>query len=440
VAGEREAALGALLEFRKDGSWPDLYLKKRTEGMDSRQAALVSAITYGVVQNTMLIDFYISQYSSLKMNRISPYVLEAMRMAVYQMLFLDRIPDNAAVNETIKLVKKTGNQRAAGFANGVLRQIGRTKDALPPVKGKSMAETLSIKYSHPLWMVKRFISLFGADGAEQLLKTDNAPVIPTIRVNTLKTTATAFAEGCEAALGHGLKAADGLENAFYTDDLAGLLKSPMFERGEVYVQDAASQHVVALLAPRPGERLMDICAAPGGKSLLAAQLMEDRGEILSNDIYPHKVRLIEQNAEKYGVHIINTACSDASYHIDRLENSFDRIICDVPCSGLGIIRKKPDIRYKDEKSLAGLPALQASILENAASYLKTGGRMIYTTCTILPEENENVVRAFLAGHRDFALVDFSICGKQYGGIKTFLPHVDGTDGFFAALLERRTAQ
>lgn len=433
---EREAAYNALLEYRKKGVWPDLYLKKRLEALDGQQASLATAITYGVIQNELLIDYYISAFSSIKLNKISPYVLESMRMAVYQMLFLDRVPDSAAVNESVKLINKGGNKRASGFANGVLRSIARQKDSLPEIKGKR-DERLSIKYSHPLWLTRRFIKLLGEEGAEALLAADNGGAPPVVRVNTLKCSDDDFISLYTALCGGEPMPVEGVEHAYTVTDLAPLLKSREFENGYFYVQDTASQMAVKVLSPKKGSRLLDICAAPGGKSLLAAQYMGNEGEIISNDIYPHKTEIIKANAERYDASIISVSCKDGMLFSPEKDGLFDSIICDAPCSGLGIIRKKPDIRYKDPIELKGLPEVQRKILESAASCLKPGGRMIYTTCTVLPEENEGVLNGFLSEHDEYRLVPFELRGRRHDGFVTLFPHVDGTDGFFISLIERR---
>ncbi len=434
---ERALALDALLAFRRDGSWPDLSLKQRLVGLDESRAALCTHIVYGMLQNGTLLDWYIARYSSLPLKKISPLVLECLRIGVYQIVFLDRVPVSAAVNESVKLIKKTGNARAAGFANGVLRAAARSRDALPEVACATEEQTLAVRYSHPQWMVRRFIALFGREGAERLLQADNAPTPAVVRVNTVRGTSEAFIADCLALTGASPVPVDGLDDAFTVTELSPLLKSELFADGRFTVQDAASQLAVRALDPRPGERLLDVCAAPGGKSFLAAQLMGNEGEVVACDIYPHKVDLIEQTAHRLGLTAVRTVCRDASAAAPQWEKRFDRVICDVPCSGLGVIRKKPDIRFKDEQELAALPTLQRAILESAAACVKPGGRLLYSTCTILPEENEQVVDAFLRDHGDFAPVSFPLRGRAIDGHTTLLPHVDGTDGFFIALLERR---
>jgi 16S rRNA (cytosine967-C5)-methyltransferase len=273
----------------------------------------------------------------------------------------------------------------------------------------------------------------GFDGCEALLQANNQPAPVTARVNTLKITREAllerFAQKGIAAVPHG-----DLPNTVVFDTMKGVLQSDELQQGLFYIQDIASQLCVEALAPRPGETVFDLCAAPGGKSMLAAQMMEDKGSLLSMDIHPHKSDLIAKNARTYGITCLETVPSDASVYREALAGRADAIVCDVPCSGMGVIRKKPDVRYKDGDHIKVLPPLQLSILENAGKYLKPGGRLVYSTCTVLKEENEAVVEQFLAAHPDFALEPFDLpgIGRVEEGMLTLWPHVHGTDGFFMA--------
>ncbi len=437
MSSARNAALRALIQFRRDGSWTDLLLKKELAEMSREDAALASAITYGVLQNMQLLDFYISQYSSIRIKKIMPQVLDAMRCGVYQIVFMDRVPMFAAVNETVALIKKQTNPRAASFANAVLRKICAEKNNLPIPDRDDSIRYLSTIYSHPEWLVEKFISQYGIDESEKLLKANNASAPLYIRVNTLKTTTDNL---IEVLTKHGVV----VDRVFELSD-ALLCRSgePLhltdeFKDGLFYIQDIASQMAVSLLDAKPGETIIDMCAAPGGKSLVAAQNMANKGRILSFDLHPHKAQIIADNAIKYGATIIEASASDSSVTDGKLAGMADRIICDVPCSGLGIIRKKPDIRYKSEESIKSLPDVQYRILKNAAKYLKSGGRLVYSTCTILKDENEDIINRFLSEEKDFKLVPFynSICGSCDGTI-TLLPHINNCDGFFIAVLDRK---
>ena len=431
----RETALKALISFRREGAWPDLYLKKACEGMGREESALCANLTYGVLQHRAYLDFLIGSFSSRPVNKLTPQVLDALRLGAYQLVFLTRIPHSAAVNETVELVKKNGNPGAVGYANGVLRALQRSLNGLPQVPRDNDLDYLSVRYSHPKWFVGKMNKRLGFAGCEALLQANNTPAPVTARVNTLKTGREALLERF-AQLEIAARPHPHLENAILFDNMKGVLQSAELKQGLFYIQDIASQLCVEALAPRPGETVFDLCAAPGGKSMLAAQMMDDKGSLLSMDLHPHKSDLIAQNAEKYGITCLQTVPSDASVRKDALVGRADAIICDVPCSGMGVIRKKPDVRYKDGDHIKVLPPLQLSILENAGSYLKPGGRLVYSTCTVLKEENEAVVERFLAAHPEFSPepLDLPGIGRMEEGMLTLWPHIHGTDGFFMAKL------
>lgn len=433
----RETALRALIAFRREGAWPDLYLKKACGDMRGEEAALTANLTYGVLQNRAWLDFLIGQFSARPVEKLTPQVLDALRLGAYQLIFLTRIPHSAAVHETVELVKKTASPAAAGYANGVLRALQRNLGHLPEVPRWPELDYLSVRYSHPKWFVGKMNKRLGFDGCEALLRADNTPAPATARVNTLKISRGALLERFSK---EGISAGPHpyLPNAVVFDTMKGVLGSTALAQGLFYIQDIASQLCVEALAPRPGETVFDLCAAPGGKSMLAAQMMEDRGSLLSMDLYPHKSDLIAQNARTYGITCLQAIPSDASVLKEALVGRADAVICDVPCSGMGVIRKKPDVRYKDGDQIKELPPLQLSILENAGNYLKPGGRLVYSTCTVLKEENEGVVERFLASHPAFSLCPFDLpgVGRAEEGMVTLWPHIHGTDGFFMAKLEK----
>ena len=433
----RNCALKALIQFRREKAWTDLYLKNSLTQLSPEDAALATAITYGVLQNMSLIDFYIAQYSSIKLNKIMPQVLDALRCGVYQILFMDRIPPFAAVNETVTLVKKHANPRAGAFANAVLRKIVSAKDNLPAVPNNNPTSYLATAYSHPEWLVKKLADQFGIDETAQIIEANNKEAPLYIRVNTLKTDADSLI----SILGkQGITATKitGLDNALLCNGEKPLHLTDEFKSGLFYIQDLASQLAVSLLAPTPGDSVIDMCSAPGGKSITAAQHMDNKGSVKAFDIHEHKINIIDQNAKKYGTSIIKAAVNDSSVFMPELAATADKVICDVPCSGLGIIRKKPDIRFKDADSINDLPDIQLRILKNAASYLKPGGRLLYSTCTVIREENTDIITKFLCENPDFSLVPFDapITGKTPGYI-TLLPHRHNCDGFFIAVLDRK---
>jgi len=429
----RETALRALISFRREGAWPDLYLKKACEGMRPEEAALCAAITYGVLQNRAYLDFLIGCFSSRPVEKLTPQVLDVLRIGAYQLVDLTRIPHNAVLNETVELAKAVANPGAAGYVNGVLRAMQRSLQQLPEVPWEDELTYLSVRYSHPKWFVGKMKKRLGFAACEALLQANNTPATITARVNTLKTDREAM---LERLLSHGISAQEHpyLQNAIVLPQMRGVLQEGVLQEGLLYIQDVASQLCVEALRPKPGEILLDLCAAPGGKSMLAAQFMENQGSILSMDLYPHKSDLIAKNADTYGIRCLQTVPADASVYREALAERADAIICDVPCSGMGVIRKKPDVRFKDGDKMKELPPLQASILENAGRYLKPGGRLVYSTCTVLKEENEAVVEKFLREHPEFSLEGFELpgIGAVEEGMITLWPHVHGTDGFFIA--------
>ena len=417
----REAALAALQKWRTNAAWSDAALNAAISraGLDRRDAALASRICYGTLQNLALLDAVIDAWSSTPTRKLEPKVLDILRISVYQLRFLQQIPAHAAVNEAVALCKKSGCGRAAGLVNAVLRRVSERADALPPLP-EGEAERLSVLYSHPRWLVD--LLLLEHDGAfvEAFLRTNNEIPPVCLQTNTLKTmtsdllqTLTEAGFPCEnhPALPDALVCAGG--------DLAG---TEAFRNGEFYIQDAAARMAVLSAGIQPGMTVLDACAAPGGKSFAAAIQMQNTGSIRACDLHENKLKRIREGAERLGVTILETAACDAR----QQTGSYDVVLADVPCSGLGVIRKKPEIRYKEPAPLENLPTLQGEILSCLADCVKPGGVLLYSTCTILRRENEGVAEAFLAKRSDFS------CEET----RTLWPHIDGTDGFFICKLRR----
>lgn len=438
MGSARETAVLTLAACEKQGAWSDGHLKHaiRAQGLDRRDAALCTRLCYGVLQNRLLLDWRLGRLCSMKLDKLDIRILCDLRVAAYQLLFLDKIPPSAAVNEAVELAKRhSRNPRAAGLVNGVLRSLLR--EEAPEVRGKDEMETLSIRYSHPRWLVEEFAALLGLEGAEALLRADNEQPATTAQVNTLKTTPEKLADGLREA---GVEGAPHpwLPGCLLLTGTGDLERLDAFRRGEFYVQDAASRLAVVAAGPQPGQRVLDCCAAPGGKSFAAAIAMENQGELVSCDIHPHKIKLLEAGRERLGLSIIRPTLQNAAQTREDWVEGFDLVFTDVPCSGLGIIRKKPDIRYKEPEALKGLPRVQRAILDNCARYVRPGGALVYSTCTLLRRENDEIVDGFLAARPDFAAEPFDLphLGTQPGRV-TFWPHIHGTDGFFTAKLRRK---
>ena len=435
--GARDAALEALEKCRRDGAWSgaaiDSVIKKA--GLDGREAALASRLSLGVLQNSSLCDFYIGEFCTQSVKKLEPKLRDILRLGVYQLVFLDKIPPRAAVNESVALSRRCGLDRAAGLVNAVLRRVGENKNSLPAIPNAGSAEHLSIKYSHPIWLVDRLITERGYDFTEAFLRCCNTPPRLDIQVNTLKVSADDYARAlARSDISHTLC---DFPSGCITLHGGSVTALPGFEEGLFYVQDRAARMAVEIAAPTPGMRVLDACSAPGGKAFSAAVRMENRGSILACDIHEKKLALIRQGAERLGIDIITTEARDARRSDAALEGAFDVVIADVPCSGIGVIRKKPEIRCKSEDEIAGLPAIQRDILANLSRFVKPGGTLLYSTCTVLECENEAVVKGFLESYNDYALEPFTLGAERAeSGMRTFFPNTDGTDGFFAAKLKR----
>ena len=436
----RDTALRVLSAGRTASAWADASLKAqlRRDGLTGADAALATRIVYGVLQNRALLDFYLGAYCSQKLSRLQPPLADILRIGAYQILFLDKVPDRAAVNESVELAKKNGRGAASGLVNAVLRKLSLNKAQLPAIPERDETQALSIRYSHPKWLVRRLLALLGREEAESFLAADNAVAPLTVQVNTLRTTAAALTARLADA-GVTAAAHPWVPDCLELTGSGDLTELDAFREGLFFVQDPAAKLVSLIAAPQKGGRVIDMCAAPGGKSFGAAVAMGDEGEILACDLHENKLKRIEDGAARLGLKSIQTFAADGTVFRPEWADSADTVLVDAPCSGLGIIRKKPDVRYKSPDDLFTLTVAQAAILENAARYVRPGGVLLYSTCTILPEENGQVVDGFLAGHPNFSRETFALpapVGEQPGEL-TLWPHRHGTDGFYICRLRRR---
>ena len=435
--GARETALNVLIACRKDGAWSNGVLKEyvRRDGLDRREAALAARLCYGVLQNRGKLDFYLKQLLTGKLKDLHPAVHDILLLGLYQIYEMDKIPGSAAVNESVTLAKKYCRKlrNAPGLVNAVLRNALRTKDTLKePV-------TLEDRYSHPKELIRLLGSYVGKERLEPMLRANNAAVSMTIQVNTLRTTTAALAELLEG-VGITVQPHAWLPDCLILSGTGDLERLEAFEKGLFYVQDGAARLSVLCAQLQEGERVLDCCAAPGGKSFAAAIAMKDIGSVLSCDIHAHKAGLIENGAQRLGLRSITARQQDATAAVPEFVGKFDAVIADVPCSGYGIIRKKPDIRYKAPASMKELPALQKKILQQQAAYVKPGGILMYSTCTLVREENEGVVEAFLRENPDFATESLPLPApfpKNTSGMLALVPGEYDTDGFFICRLRRK---
>ncbi len=434
----RETALNVLIACRKEDGWSNSLLKQRlaADGLDRREAALATRLCYGVVQNRGKLDFYLSQLLTGKASKLHPIVRDILHLGLYQILEMDKIPPSAAVNESVALAKKycKRQQNAQGLINAVLRRATSEKDTLQPPK------SYVDKYSHPQALVDKLKSYVGAKALEGMLIANNQAPDTVVQVNTLKTTPEALQEALQAA-GVVVKPHSWLQNCLVLSGTGSIERLPGFQEGHFYVQDAAARlSVLCASLPKEGARVLDCCGAPGGKSFAAAIHMAGRGEIISCDIYPHRVALIEKGAQRLGFENVHAMQADASLQNPDWVGAMDVVIADVPCSGYGIIRKKPDIRYKNLSVLQELPPLQLAILQNQASYVRPGGLLLYSTCTLTKEENEGVVEAFLKDNPNFALEKLplpDVFPENETGMLALIPGQYDTDGFFICRLRKQ---
>ena len=437
-ATARTAALRVLVNCRTAAAWADASLKAQIDrdGLDRQEAALCSRIVYGVLQNRLLLDFYIGAYCSQKPEHLQPPLLEILRIGAYQILFLEKVPDSAAVNTSVELAKLSGRGKASGLVNAVLRKISLNKQNLPPIPDRDETRYLSIRYSHPRWLVKRLLAWLGREDAEAFLAADNAVAPLTVQVNPLKTTPEELTAALEGA-GVRVRPHPWVPGCLELENSGNLTALPGFREGHFLVQDPAARLVSLAAGVKPGDRVLDVCAAPGGKSFSAAFAMEDTGFVLSCDLHENKLKRIREGADRLGLRCMETAAVDGRVRRPEWEGAFDAVLVDAPCSGLGIIRKKPDIREKKLDELFALPVIQAAILDNAAAYVRPGGTLVYSTCTILPEENEQVTDAFLAEHPNFSRENLPRPMDAPEGQLTLWPQRHGTDGFYICRMKRR---
>ena len=435
--GARETALNALIACRKNGAWPNAALKDylQRDRLDSRDAALATRLVYGVLQNRDKLSFYLKQFLTGKLSGLHPVVMDILHLGLYQISELDRVPDSAAVNEAVELAKKycPKQKNAPALVNAVLRKAASTRGSW--VEPVSYAE----RYSHPEELITLLKKSLPKGKLEPMLIADNTAPQTVVQVNLLKTTTEKLVKLLENQ-GIGWEKHPWMESCLILSGVGNLERLDAFREGLFYVQDPASRLSVQCAQLQKGWHVLDCCAAPGGKSFASAIAMEGTGSILSCDIYPHKAELIAKGAHRLGFENITVQCRDAALENPQWLGRFDAVIADVPCSGLGIIRKKPDIRYKNLAELEGLPPLQRAILENQAKYVRPGGVLLYSTCTVLPRENQEVVNAFLADHPEFCTEPLDlpeVFPRNDTGMLTLIPGEYDTDGFFICRLRRK---
>ncbi len=438
----RDVALKIINEVDTGGAYANIALARELgrRPLSDQDRRFVTELVYGTVKAGATLDWLLGHYCSRPLAKIDPVIRNILRMGVYQIFFLSRVPVSAACNQAVELAKRHGHAGTVKFVNAVLRSAGREpgKAAYPDADSEP-ARYLALKYFHPEWLVSRWLARLGFAACEALLAANNATPPLSLRTNTVRISR----EGLLARLAE--EGAAGEPSLWTPEGIVcreypALARLNSLKEGLFQVQDESSMLVAHVVGPKPGEFVIDACGAPGGKSTHLAALMGNEGRVLSTDLYEHKLKLTMDNAARLGLGIIETNVFDATKLDTVYAGQADRVLVDAPCSGLGVLRRKPDSRWrKSESMLRELPLLQSAILASAAACVKPGGVLVYSTCTTEPEENEAVVSAFLAGRDDFALVSAGalLPVPQAAEMVQLWPHTDGVDGFFIARMERR---
>ncbi len=437
MADARLTAVKMLLKMEDSESFSNILLDNvlSEEKLSDRDKAFAAALFYGVTERRMTLDYIIQQNSKIPFEKLDRAAVEILRAGLYQILFMEGVPESAAVNESVKLCKKLKVFSAQGFVNGMLRSFIRNGKKVSYL-GVDRAERLSIEYSCPKWLVEKWIEEYDVDRTVKALKASVGKPPVYARVNTLKTTADKLiAELAKDKIS--AKKYAGLDDCVVLEKTGDIEKSKAFKAGLFHVQDISSQLCCLTLRPVVNETVIDVCAAPGGKSFTMAELMGNNGRLLSLDLHDMRVGLIEDGAARLGIRIIEAKQNDGTKYNPELPQA-DRVLCDVPCSGLGVIRRKPEIKYKDPAEFEELPAIQRRILETACKYVKVGGTLVYSTCTMSRAENDEVVEAFAAVHPEFSPIVQTVPfeGAENSYKRTYFPDENGGDGFFTASFRR----
>ena len=437
----RKAALNILVSVERDGAYSALAINNsvKENKLNKLDASFLSALVYGVLERQILLDYIISQYSKIPLKKIELKTKIILRLGVLQLLFMDKIPDSAAVNESVNLSKKCGLVKSSGFINGILRSVTRaeTKYRLPD---ETDAESfLSVKYSCPREIVSLWLSSYGYENTLTVLKSLSGRPQLTARVNTLKTDSDSLIDELRSE-GVNAEKSPLDENALVLTNTGSIESLKAYGEGKLYIQDLSSQLCVKVLDPQPGDVMTDVCAAPGGKTFTAALRMNNIGKISAFDVFEHKLRLIDNTSKRLSITCVQTALRDAEKDTRELEPA-DRVLCDVPCSGLGIINRKPEIRYKKNLLNTDLPELQYRILCNSARFTAVGGTLVYSTCTLNPAENGQNAQRFLDEHEDFEPVPIDLGVKRLidepSNMLTLFPGANPTDGFFISAFRKK---
>lgn len=436
----REIAYKVLLDIEKNKNYSNMAINKHFKDvkLSNQDRGLATEIIYGVIENKYYIDYMIDKLSKVKTNKMEIYVKTLLRMGIYQIMFLNSISDYAAVNETVNLAKKK-NSKVSGFINGILRNVIRQKETIGEIKIKDDIDYLAVKYSYDKWMIRNWMIHFGKDFTKELLEANGQRPSIYLRTNTLKITRDELIEKLEQ---QNVKASKVhvVDEAIKVENLKDIENNVLYKEGLFTIQDISSMLVGKVMNPKEKSLVLDVCSAPGGKTTHVATLMKNTGQVVSRDIYEHKLKLIKASSKRLNLTNVDVQEFDGLSLDKDSVGKFDYVLADVPCSGLGIIRRKPEIKYKEKEEFRDLPPIQKKILENASKYVKKGGTLIYSTCTIQDNENIDVINEFLQKNKNFELapideVKVDLDNQEKGYMKIY-PNVHEMDGFFISKLIR----
>lgn len=438
----REIALKTVYKIDKEEAYSNIALdemiKDNRKKLDDRDIGFISELVYGITTWKLTLDEIIKKYSKIRLKKISPWILNILRMGIYQIVFLDKVPKSAAVNESVNLAKRYGHKSSSNFVNAILRNVEK-HDYEEFFQIEDDIERISKTTSMPTWIIEELLKENNIQFVEEICKNSNIKPKVTIRINTLKINK----EEMEKLLKErNIEFEEGkLENFLILDKVKHIENLDIYKEGYFTIQDEGAGLIAYMLKPRENEIVLDACSSPGGKTTYMAEMMEDKGKIVAFDLHEHRVKLVEENAKRLGIHIIKTKCEDASIYKEEYKEKFDKILLDVPCLGLGVLKRKPDIKWKRKKEdIEEITKVQKEILETCSKYLKTGGQLVYSTCSILKEENEDIIQEFLKKHTDFEQISlneekYEVYINKNGNIQLY-QNIEN-DGFFISKLQKK---
>ena len=434
----REVALKALYKIDKQDAYSNIALdeiiKENRRNLDNRDTGFISEIVYGVTTWKLTIDEIVKKYSKLRLKKISPWILNILRMGIYQIVFLDKVPKSAAVNESVNLAKRYGHKGSSNFVNAILRKVEK-KDYETFFEIENPIERISKTTSMPVWIIEELLKEKDIKKVEEICRASNIKPKVAIRMNKLKTNKQELENLLRE---RNITFQEGeFEGFLILEKVKNIEQLDLFKQGYFTIQDEGAGLIAKVVNPKPNEVILDACSSPGGKTTYMAELMEDKGKIIAWDLHAHRIKLVEENAKRLGIHIIKAECQDATIYKEEYKEKFDKILLDVPCLGIGVLKRKPDIKWKRRpEDIEEITQIQLKILETCSKYVKTNGQIVYSTCSILGDENDKIIDKFLQENEDFVYAKIGI-PKAENLNKIQLYQNEKTDGFFICKLQKK---